>query len=337
MTQDGEPLEHGATRHDARLDVSVVICTHNRVETLGTAIESVMRQARSSGPFEVLVIDNASSDGTATRVAELDAPNLRYIFEPRLGLCHARNRGWREAKGQYVAYLDDDAVAEPGWLRAVSDAFDRTPRPGVVGGRVEPIWEEAPPPWLSDELALGLTIVDWSEVPRRISDLRAEWLVGTNMALPRAVLDEVGGFHPALDRAGTGMLSSGDVFLQKTVMERGYACFYHPAMAVRHRIEPERLRRSWFRRRYYWQGISDAMMEAIDLSPSVSRRVRIAVRHATRLAHSPRRLLWLLAPASNADRFTEKCMSLIEVGHIAGALGIGVGAGIDEQGRGVGR
>jgi glucosyl-dolichyl phosphate glucuronosyltransferase len=302
-------------------EVSVVICTHNRARHLGNAIASVLAQRADHPGTEILVVDNRSTDETADVVARYAPDKVRHVFEPEIGLCNARNRGWREASGRYVAYLDDDAVAEPGWLEAVAEAFDRSPRPGVVGGRVEPIWEETPPTWLSDELALGLTIVDWSAEPRAIPDVRIEWLVGTNMALPREVLERVGGFHPALDRSGSNMLSSGDVFLQKKVMALGLPCFYHPRMAVRHRVEGARLRQEWFRRRYLWQGISDARMEQIEAAPSAARRVGIAARHAARLIASPDRLLWLVVPTSDARRFTAKCMGLIELGHIAGSLG----------------
>jgi glycosyltransferase involved in cell wall biosynthesis len=301
--------------------VSVIICTHNRAARLGAAIQSVLEQEAAGVPFELLVVDNASTDDTRERVQALTAASVRYIFEPELGLCQARNTGWLVARGRYVAYLDDDAVAEPGWLGAIVEAFETSDRAGVVGGRVKPIWERPCPPWLSDEIALGLTIVDWSPSPQVITDLRRQWLVGANMAVPAGVLREVGGFNPRLDRVGSRMLSSGDVYLQKQIMARGYRCLYAPAMAVRHAVPASRLTKPWFRRRYYAQGLSNAMMQLLDGRSSPRARAGTAARLARCLVASPRSLAALLLPTSDPERFTRKCFACITIGHIAGLAG----------------
>jgi len=302
--------------------VSVVVCTHNRAARLPHALRSVVEQEARPSLFEVIVVDNGSTDETAEVVRGFaGAGNVRYVFEPALGLCHARNTGWRAARGRYVAYLDDDAVACPGWLAAIVDAFARTPDAGVVGGRVEPIWEGRRPEWLADEIVVSLTVVDWSPTPKRIPDLTVEWLVGANMAVPRELLAEVGGFHPALDRVGTHMLSSGDVFLQKQIMQRGRALVYEPAMAARHLVPAARLEQRWFRRRYYWQGISDAVMWLIERSPSASRRVGWAAARAWRLLRAPREILSLVRPTDDPMEFTRCCFTWIAVGQIAGLLG----------------
>jgi len=301
--------------------VSVVVCTLDRAAYLRAALDSLVGQALPGDSWEVLVVDNGPTDDSAAvaRAFEGTLP-LRYLVEPALGLCHARDAGWRAARGRIVAYLDDDAVAEPGWLAAVRDAFVREPRAGVVGGPVRPIWEAPPPPWLSEHAARALTIVDWPGGPKLIPDVRQEWLAGANMAAPRAVLEAVGGFHPRLDRIGRNMLSSGDVFLQQQVLARGWAVAYEPAMAVGHAVTPARLTKRWFRHRYYWQGISDAVMQQIAQAPSPAACVRDAARRAARLLRSPAQLRALLLPTDDPARFTEKCFAWIAVGQVAGLL-----------------
>lgn len=302
--------------------ISVVICTRNRAELLPDAIRSVLDQDVPRETFEVIVVDNASTDRTPAVVRHLDGQGaLRYVREPTIGLNRARNAGWKRARGRYVAYLDDDAVAAPGWVRAVRRAFETTPRPGIVGGRVDPVWEAERPRWLSDELAPGLTIVDWSPGAHFIADVRREWLVGANFAVSTDLLAALGGFHEALGRRGTRLLSSEETFLQQQAIRRGHRCLYYPAMAVRHRVPRARLSKRWFRRRYFWQGVSDATMELIEHAHSPLQRLRLALRRATRLLASPRRLANLVWPTSDPDRFTRKCFTLIDVGHIAGLLG----------------
>ncbi len=302
--------------------ISVVICTHNRADYLPQAIRSVLEQRMTADRYELIVVDNRSTDRTREVVRPFEAnDSVRYVYDGVLGLCHARNTGWQRARGRYVAYLDDDAVAEPGWLAAIEEAFSTTPGVGVVGGRVDPIWAGARPPWLSDEISLSLTILNWSEHPKVIEDLGREWLVSANMAVPRSVLSDVGGFHPSLDRVGSRMLSSGDVFLEKQILRRGHVCLYHPKMAIRHLVPKSRLNKRWFIRRYYSQGLSDAAMQLIEDSPSRTERLRRAIALASGLLRSPRRLADLILPRDDPARFTEKCFSWITVGQIAGLLG----------------
>lgn len=311
-----------ATRPQTLPLISVVICTHNRAEFIGGAIRSVLDQTAGEDSFEIIVVDNASTDRTRETVSEFQSrKEVRYVFENRLGLCNARNTGWQAARGKYVAFFDDDAIAYPGWLRAIEEAFQTVPRAGVVGGRVDPIWKKERPAWLSNEVAVSLTLLDWSDRPKEILDVDVEWLVGSNMAVPRVVLEEIGGFHPWLDRVGGNLLSSGDIFLQKEIIRRGYTCLYYPDMAIRHLVPGNRLNQRWFTRRYYWQGISDAVMMLIEHSPSPLKRIGMASSVVGRLLSSPTDLISLLIPTWNARLFTRKCFSWIRVGFIVGMLG----------------
>ncbi|HYN63294.1 MAG TPA: glycosyltransferase, partial [Candidatus Limnocylindrales bacterium] len=302
--------------------ISVVVCTLNRADSLRATLQSLSAQQLSSEAFETIVVDNGSSDATRAVAEEFAAAaGVRYLLEPVLGLCHARNAGWRVARGQYVAYLDDDALAEPSWLAELLATFGRVqPTPGCVGGRVDPLYEAPRPSWLSDEIALSLTIIDWPNGPHAIADLRQEWLVGANLAFPRAVLEQVGGFHPALDRAGNNLLSSGDVYLQRLILDAGYSCYYQPGARVQHRVPAARLERRWFVRRYYWQGVSDAVMEILHERPSRAARRRAALRRAAGLLASPRQLAWLILRTRDPRRFTQKCWALISVGYAVGLL-----------------
>lgn len=305
--------------------ISAIICTHNRFEYLVKAIQSLVDQCTPKDKYEIIVVDNCSTDSTKAVVEQFTGRvNIRYIYEPTLGLSYARNTGWLNAGGRYIAYLDDDAIACPVWLDKILEVFETvTPTPGCTGGKTLPLWEDTRPVWLSDGLITGLTVIDWSEKPHVINDLNQKWLVGANIAFPADVLRSIGGFVSGLDRVGKNLLSGGDVFLEKQIQKAGYTCFYHPEIAVSHLVPKSRLRKKWFIRRYYWQGVSDAAMQILQERPSACRRLRLAASKAKTLLWSSEKLKRLMLPTNNPEQFTQKCFDLITLGHIYGLLRVG--------------
>ena len=303
--------------------ISAIICTHNRAQYLTKAIQSLVDQNTPKEKYEIIVVDNCSTDSTKAAVEQFSrVNNIRYIYEPILGLSYARNTGWQNARGKYAAYLDDDAIACPTWLDKIIEVFETvTPRPGCVGGKTEPIWEGPRPVWLSDWLLHGLAIIDWSATPHTLNNLSAEWLVGANLAFPIDILQSVGGFTSRLDRVGNHLLSSGDVFLEKQITHMGYSCFYHPDIAVAHHVFNSRLNKPWFIRRYYWQGVSDAVMQRLEKRPLARRRLCFAILQAMSLLRSPKKLMTLIQPTDDPEKFTQKCFAFITLGHIYGLLG----------------
>ncbi len=304
--------------------ISAIICTHNRAGYLTKAIQSLIDQCTPKENYEIIIVDNCSTDATKEAVMQFfGKANVRYLYEPTLGVTSARNTGWRNAQGKYIAYLDDDAIACPVWLDKILEVFKTVkPRPGCVGGKAVPIWEGTRPVWLSDWLLHGLAIIDWSDTPHVLTNISVEWLVSANIAFPREILENVGGFNTRLCRQGNNLLSNGEVFLEKQIIQQGYTCFYHPEIMISHHIFKSRLCQAWFKRRYYWQGISDAVMQILQESPSTLQRLRLAVSKAKILLQSPEKLKRLLLPTKDPEQFTQKCFDLIMLGHIYGLLRI---------------
>jgi len=300
--------------------ISAVVCTHNRAAYLERALASLAAQSLARDAYEILVVDNASTDDTPAVVAAARAriPNLVALHEPTPGLGHARNAGLRAARGAYVAYVDDDAVASPAWLARILAAFATVqPAPGCVGGRVDAIWEAPRPGWLADELLPYLTVIDWSPTATFLGEDR--FVAGANMAFPRDLLRAIDGFHPALGRRGTNLLSNDELRVEATLRRRGHPCWYDPAIAVGHHVSPERLTRGYFRRRCFWQGVSDAQLVLLDAAPSARERgVRLA--RQLRRAFGPRACLRLLGGATGAERFRRRCEALRELGFTGGLL-----------------
>ena len=236
------------------MKISSVVCTHNRAAYLEPAIRSLLRQTLPQKDYEIIVVDNASSDNTRLIVEEImrESTNLRYLYEPKLGNSIGRNRGILESSGDIVAFMDDDATADPGWLQSLCDAFRQVePRPACVGGRLLPEWEAPPPPWLPECLVAHFGVLDYGGTSR-VLDIPREYLILCNMAIDRQyVLEEIGGFDPYLGRKGADLGGNEEIALLQEIQNRGGTVYYEANAVVHHVIQAERLTRRWLFRRFF--------------------------------------------------------------------------------------
>ncbi len=218
------------------IEVSVVVCTLNRCRVLESCIRSLLTEKIAPNRFEIIVVDNGSTDQTrevVERVSrERKGPLLRYVFERKSGLSAARNRGWREAAGSIVAYIDDDAVAAPNFVASLLEAFESEAVPAMVGGKIEPLYQSAPPSWLSPLLHGYLSLQDFGPAPRAYS--RREFPFGCNMSIRKEWLEKVHGFDEK-------MIHAEDKDISRRISEAGGQREYHPSVMVEHTIPKERL------------------------------------------------------------------------------------------------
>jgi glycosyltransferase involved in cell wall biosynthesis len=244
-------------------EITVVICAHNQADYLHKSLTSLASQTLPNEQFEIIVVDNASVDHTKSIIKNFETmENLRYVYEPSIGLSIARNRGWQNAQGDYVAFLDSDAIASPKWLEKIKGRFvSSKPEPAAVGGRIVPIWEERRPDWLSKDLETYLGIIDWSDEPFVINGDSQYYLAGSNVAFRRDVLQKTDGFNVALGRRGRKLLSNEEILLQNQLTQMNMSLFYDPDICVHHHIKSHCLRKNWFYKRLFWQGISDVIVE----------------------------------------------------------------------------
>ena len=175
-----------------------------------------------------------------------------FLSEPRPGLSRARNRAveWA-ADADVLAFVDDDAVVDPGWYSALKARWDEAPGDvACIGGPIRPRFSVPPPPWFSDGIAHVLTLVDRGPEERDL-DPDVEAVYGANISFRVAPLREIGGFDPSLGHAGARVFFGEEDEAQRALVQRGYRVRYVPDAGVRHVIPPERLtRRSFLRRRY---------------------------------------------------------------------------------------
>lgn len=244
--------------------ISAIICTHNRDTYLGAAIDSLLAQD-FVGEFEVVVVDNGSSDRTREVVEHRSHnPRLKYVFEPVIGLSVARNTGARVASSEILAYLDDDAEANSHWLQVLYSAYQDNPKLAIAGGKVTLLWPEGtqPPPWLSTGLSANLGAYDLGDAIVYI-DNPGKTPRGLNYSIRRSFLEEIGGFDIHLGRVGTKLLSNEELQMTELALQRGMQVAYLPNALVAHNVAPERLNRSWFFNRGWWQGISECYREQL--------------------------------------------------------------------------
>jgi GT2 family glycosyltransferase len=250
--------------------LSVVLSTYNRADRLTSALDALLTQSGTID-YEILVIDNNSTDTTA-RVVQAIASGaggrVKYVFEPRQGLSHARNRGIAQARAPLVAFSDDDVRVSSDWVAEVVRAFNRFPDAAYIGGRVLPHWLEPPPAWLTTAHWSPLALQDYGDRPFDVSRERAICLVGANLVFRRGVFDRLGGFAPELGRIKDGIGSTEDHDLQLRVWRAGMRGTYVPQILATADVTPDRLARSYHRRWHRGHGRHAAAMRLRELVPA---------------------------------------------------------------------
>lgn len=242
------------------MKITVIVCTFNRSAYLPELLASLSGQTLPSSEFEVIVVDNNSSDDTkvVTRSYFGRGMNLRYVLETEQGLSAARNRGLRESRAPLVAYIDDDACASAGWLEAIVSAF-ADEKVSCVGGPVSLDWQGERPAWLPVQYESLYTSVDHGDEQRTLTP--HEYLVGANIAFRRDWLVSVGGFSIELGRKGNCLLSGEEARVFQSVFATGRQAVYDPTASVRHRVTSERKNRWWLSRRLFWDGATQPILD----------------------------------------------------------------------------
>ena len=218
--------------------VTVVICTYNRADLLRRCLEALDRQDVPGTAFSVLVVNNRSTDDTSDVVAAHAAAApypLREALEERQGTSHARNRGILESDTDWVAFLDDDVMPHPGWMRAVLEFIAEHPEAAVFGGPYLPAYLTPPPAWLPAEIG---RIWHGDRV------LRLPWggcyLAGGNLVSHRRVFEASGLFDPALGPQGDDYHYGEDTAFYRRAIAQGLCVYYTPHLVVDHFVRPEK-------------------------------------------------------------------------------------------------
>ncbi|WP_287127931.1 glycosyltransferase family 2 protein [Candidatus Cyanaurora vandensis] len=252
--------------------ISVVICTYNRADRLKLALAGLCEQTLDPTLFEVLVVDNRSTDDTrGAALAYQDQLPLKYHYESVQGLSRARNTGWQAAQGEYVAFLDDDAIPSPVWLTELVTTFKETqPTPVCIGGPIYALYEAPKPSWVNPAMEHSFTVLDYGDQGQWFPPNKFPY--GANITYRRDALVKTGGFCEQLGRRGQSLLSCEEEFLNMTLQQQGGGFYYAPQAGVRHWVPQARVNPAWLIRRSYWQGRSEAVAERILGEPQGRQR-----------------------------------------------------------------
>jgi glycosyltransferase involved in cell wall biosynthesis len=237
--------------------ITVILCTYNRCQSLGKALEGIAaQQVPESVDWEVIVVDNNSPDSTRAVVEEIRQRfpgRFRYVFETQQGLSWARNAGIREAHGEILAFTDDDLRVEPDWLQNLTFHLHSGEWAGA-GGRVVPANVFARPRWLPLEgpynMGGVLALFDLGGEARELD--RPPF--GANMAFRREVFERYGAFRTDLGRKPGSLLSGEDTDMGQRLIAAGEHLRYEPSSVVYHDVPDERLKKEYFLRFWFEHG-----------------------------------------------------------------------------------
>ena len=239
--------------------ITVALCTHNHADRLPRTLADLGKLTSPSRPWEIVVVDNASTDETPGLLADTSwwppGVAVRIVREERLGLSNARNRALNEARGKYLLFVDDDETPDPQWLAAYEHDM-LTYAPDALGGRIDVLFEHGErPSWLQDELLGFLGHLDHGE-GCWLSD-PATPFYGGNFAVRNDIFSEIGEFDAELGRKGKINSGGEDTEFYRRLVASGFSVRWVPGAIINHRIRVDKLRRRYFLELHYRQGLAE--------------------------------------------------------------------------------
>ena len=274
--------------------VTVAICTRNRCDALERTLRSLAAVVVPAGlSWEILVVDNGSSDETMGTIAKLaTALPVRALVEPRVGLSHARNAAVAAARGEYILWIDDDVLVDSQWLAAYHDAFSEWPHAAFFGGPIVPLFEGDPPPWLTRALphvGNAYAAIDLGSAPVALNESTLPF--GANLVVRMAEQRQCA-YDPALGRRDTLMYAGEEWAVLQELLRRGASGRWVPAARIRHVIPAARQSVRYLRRYYTGNGFSLSRHRHVPGEKTLFGRPRWAWREAVtqELAYRVRRL-----------------------------------------------
>ncbi len=238
------------------MTLTIVITTYNRISLLRRLLDSLMDQTIASEEFEIIVVDNNSTDGTVEWIKKsklFEARKMQFVQEKTQGVSIARNSGLKLASGEYISFLDDDVTVRNNWMAAVFQIINKH-KPDFFGGVVHPSYEEQPPKWFDDKFEIREHYPESGWLP-------AYTYLSINYVARRACLNKIGGFNIDIGPKGAKFQYGEDSDLIARLYQKGYLAYYNREMIVDHFVPKRKMTLSYVLNRKIELGMSYAVLE----------------------------------------------------------------------------
>ena len=240
--------------------LTVIICTYNRAKYIGPLLESIAANDLDKKAYEIVLVDNNCTDNTREICETFSAAHkdvrFRYVVETEQGLSAARNKGIKEAKGDLIVYVDDDALVDSHYLRDYAEWFAAHPETMACGGPIEPLYETEEPEWMTPYTKALLTAwMNYGDTVREYP--KGRYPGGGNAAYRKEVFDKVGLFNTALGRKGGNLMGSEEKDIFDKMHSLSMQVLYLPKPVLHHCIPQTKLEKDYFDRLTLQIGMSE--------------------------------------------------------------------------------
>ena len=224
--------------------LSIVICSYNRASYISDALDSLYNQSAGLQNFEAIIVDNNSTDNTAEVFAQWRAAHpqgsFTYLTETKQGASFARNTGAAAAKGQWLCFMDDDAIVNSNYVENIIKHVETKPTVVGFGGRIIPKYIPAEPKWMSYYVSSLVGNFDYA--PTACAFENGKYPLESNMIVRKDIYDSIGGFNTALPGVvGSLRIGGGGKELFYKILALGHTIYYDPTIEVQHVVEVKKL------------------------------------------------------------------------------------------------
>ena len=235
--------------------ISVIVCTYNQSERLIRMLKSLREAVIPHNlSCEFILIDNNSGDDKRFVFEEVERycdSKIRYVFEEKRGISHARNRGIKEAKGEIIAFTDDDVIVDKYWIQNIEKAFKEHGDVACIGGKLLPVWEISKPKWLKPDLYVYLALLDYGDSVTYM-DLPNIW--GANFAVKSEMFKKYGLFDTNLGRIPRKLYGYEEMEFLQRLQNAGEKILYYPLSIIYHCVPAHKMSKRYFRKWRFDQG-----------------------------------------------------------------------------------
>jgi len=203
---------------------------------------------------EFILVDNNSDDDKRFVFEEVERhcdSRIKYVFEEKRGISHARNRGIKEAKGEIIAFTDDDVIVDKYWIQNIEKAFKEHGDVACIGGKLLPIWEISKPKWLKPNLYVYLALLDYGDFVTYM-DLPNIW--GANFAVKSEMFKKYGLFDSNLGRIPSKLYGYEETEFLQRLQNAGEKILYYPLSIIYHCVPAHKMSKRYFRKWRFDQG-----------------------------------------------------------------------------------